>query len=156
MSSTEERLAWARTICQQAGLRVTPVRRAILDYLAGLETPVTLERVKAEIHAQHDAATIYRTLKLFVAAGLLRVVGTPLRSSHYLLNPPGAGSHFLVCGTCGRIASVPISAEIFQKLQAMAAESRFATACLSLEIHGCCSACERERLASGLPSKLPG
>ena len=87
MKTFKERSAWAISSCRKAGMRLTPAREAILSFLAQRRTPASLEMIsQAEgVRGQCDATTVYRTLMLFKDAELVRVVGTPRKTSYFVL-----------------------------------------------------------------------
>jgi Fe2+ or Zn2+ uptake regulation protein len=67
MKTDQERLAWALEACGRAQVRMTPVRRAILSFVAVCRTPVNLDLLEQAdgVRGQCDATTVYRTLILF-------------------------------------------------------------------------------------------
>src|SRR5882724_8194146 len=99
MKTSVERLSWALTTCRKLQMRMTPVRSSVLTYLAEQRTPVDLASTAQALGVKHhcDETTVYRTLMLFKDASLVRVVGTAGKTTHYVLNVPDDGCHFLIC-----------------------------------------------------------
>jgi Fur family transcriptional regulator, ferric uptake regulator len=56
------------------GLRLTPVRRAVLAALAGRGYALTSAEIEAELDPGTDRITLYRTLKSFEQSGLIHRV----------------------------------------------------------------------------------
>lgn len=56
------------------GLRTTPVRRAVLQAVAGRGYALTGAEIESEIGAGTDRITLYRTLKSFEQSGLIHRV----------------------------------------------------------------------------------
>lgn len=139
----QQRLAWALAACHEARMRLTSVREAILSFLARQRLPATLDMVlEAEgVSGQRDTTTVYRTLMMFKEAGVVRLVGTPQKVSHFVLNSPGTNNHFLVCLGCGRLAELP-AFTILEQLDQLIYETTGCTAVNhDLEVHAFCPAC---------------
>ena len=136
-------------------MRLTPVREAILDFLARRRTPSSLELISRAdgVRGKCDSTTVYRTLMMFKEAEIVRVVGTPRKTSFFVLNAPGDNAHFLICRRCGSIVELPLpdalSAEIGQ-----AASMRGFSPATDCEIHGLCKDCQSALKTQVTPSKL--
>jgi Fur family ferric uptake transcriptional regulator/Fur family zinc uptake transcriptional regulator len=96
-----------RALLKLAGLKVTPVRMEILDYLVKAGHPLS----HAEIHSalpDMDRVTIYRTLTSFTEADIAHQIqgldGTWRFCAHERDSEgcPGNHPHFL-CESCGRM-----------------------------------------------------
>ncbi len=95
---------------QEKGFRMTPQRETIFDVFYGLtdgehlsaeELYQALQDKKAEI----SLATAYRTLKLFVSAGILRELDFSEDHKHYeLIHEDEAPHHHIICVDCGKTA----------------------------------------------------
>ena len=62
---------------QRAGIRLTPQRRAILDYLASTDLHPSAQLIFQEvqkIHPDISLATIYNTLKKLESLGLVKML----------------------------------------------------------------------------------
>lgn len=158
MKTREERLAWALETCRRLQLRMTPVRQAILSHLAGHRTPDTLELIaQAEgVRGCCDVTTVYRTLMMFKEGELVRLVGTPRKNSHFVLNVPDEGGNFLICRSCGEIVELPLPPAILASISRISAEHGFAGAHQDHEVHSLCLRCQRDQHNKVFPSKLPG
>src|SRR6266478_9284257 len=127
MKNSGERLAWALKKCEQSHMRMTPVRKAILEFLSEQRKPANLEAISQVpgVRNECDATTVYRTLMVFKDAGLVRWVGMLRKTSHFVLNVPGDVSHFLVCERCGAVAELDLPAGVLAAMEDLAVEHGF-------------------------------
>ncbi|HEY3307070.1 MAG TPA: transcriptional repressor [Desulfuromonadaceae bacterium] len=125
------------------GLRSTRQRDIILDIFLSTHQHVSVEELYLKIKAIHPGighATVYRTLKLFVEAGLAREIllhDGQTRYEHVL-----AGEHHdhLVCTRCNAI--IEFENETIEKLQdEIAFKHGFIIKSHKLEIYGQCARC---------------
>jgi Fur family transcriptional regulator, stress-responsive regulator len=92
---------------RQLGIQVTAQRLAVLRATAGqphITADVVAEVVRAEIGAI-SLQSVYDTLSLLVAAGLIRRIqpaGSPARFEDRV----GDNHHHLICRSCGRLVDV--------------------------------------------------
>jgi Fur family zinc uptake transcriptional regulator len=144
MKSSGERLAWALKHCERTQMRMTSVRKAILEFLSEQRKPVNLDAVSRirGVRDQWDATTVYRTLMIFKDAGLVRCVGMLRRTSHFVLNVPDDVSHFLICERCGAVVELDLSREMLGAMERLALEHGFSASGQCMDIHGICRACE--------------
>ncbi|MBL0225389.1 MAG: transcriptional repressor [Geobacteraceae bacterium] len=125
------------------GLRSTRQRDNILDVFLATHQHVSVEELYLKVKAVSQGvgqATVYRTLKLFVEAGLAREIllhDGQTRYEHVL-----AGEHHdhLVCTGCNSI--IEFENETIEQLQdEIAARHGFMIRSHKLEIYGLCSRC---------------
>ena len=86
---------------RERGLRVSSVRRLMLDALYGSNEPMTADRLADQVGGQTgtDVASIYRNLELLEEIGLVRHFH--LSHSPGLYVRAGGGLHeYLVCDSC--------------------------------------------------------
>ena len=157
MKTTHENIIWAISVCSVAQMRVTPVRRAILEFLASSRVPVTLETISASqgVSGHCDMTTVYRTLMLFKEADIVRLVGSSRRESFFCLNVPGRNNHFLICRECGQTSVLRLPDRTAGEIAAAAAASGFSPTTQDYEVHGLCNHCQSTRQSVRLPNKLP-
>jgi len=156
MKTSVERLAWALTTCRKIQVRLTPVRCSIITYLSAQRTPVGLASI-AEAHGvKHhcDETTVYRTLMLFKDVNLVRVVGTGGKATHYVLNVPDDGSHFIICERCGTIVELDVPTGTREAIRKLAKEHGFSGRHEHLEMQGLCNQCAIAISGSTAISKL--
>ncbi|MDA8431016.1 MAG: transcriptional repressor [Geobacteraceae bacterium] len=126
------------------GLRSTRQRDIILDVFLSTHQHVSVEELYLKVKASNPGvgqATVYRTLKLFVEAGLAREVllhDGQTRFEHVM-----AGEHHdhLVCTGCNAI--IEFENETIEKLQdEIATRHGFKIRSHKLEIYGLCASCK--------------
>ncbi len=144
MKNSGERLEWALKKCEQSHMRMTPVRKAILEFLSEQRKPVNLDAISyvPGVRDECDATTVYRTLMVFKDAGLVRWVGMLRKTSHFVLNVPDDGSHFLFCDECGAVAELDLAPAVLAAIERLAVEHSFAASGQCMDLHGVCRACE--------------
>ena len=100
-------------------MRLTPLRQAMLAFLATQRMPVSLEMIAQAdgVRGQCDATTVYRTQALFKAADIVRQVGTPAQISLFLLNVPDETRQFLICRRCGCIKEMAVPGQKVESLR---------------------------------------
>lgn len=136
-------LAGAEALVRARGLRLTPVRRRVLELLlerhGAMGAYEVLERL-AEEGFGHQPPVAYRALEFLVENGLahrLRRINAFAACAH-----PGQDHHaaFLICRACQAVAEIPAEA-LRGLLDAAAADAGFTIERASLEAAGLCPAC---------------
>jgi Fur family peroxide stress response transcriptional regulator len=94
------------TMARERGLKMTPQRRMIVDYLQSATCHPTADDVLKAVNDRYpmtSRATVYNTLNWLKEAGMVREVfeGGDLR-----FDPNMGGHHHFVCRGCGRIEDV--------------------------------------------------
>ncbi len=92
-------------VLRSGGFRMTPQRRVIYESLmeAGCHVDANdlFERVRKR-HPGISLATVYRTVALLKAVGLVKAL--PLGEAHQHFEPAGDPAHYhLVCTKCGQV-----------------------------------------------------
>ncbi|MDR0648286.1 MAG: transcriptional repressor [Synergistaceae bacterium] len=96
-----------RTRLRSTGLKVTPIRMDVLDYLLTIGQPVSHSDVQSAF-PMLDRVTIYRTLASFVKSGIAHQVQGLDGMWHFCAHDPNASGcpgnhpHFL-CLSCGKM-----------------------------------------------------
>jgi|WetSurMetagenome_2_1015567.scaffolds.fasta_scaffold55710_2 Fur family transcriptional regulator, peroxide stress response regulator len=126
---------------KRSGIRLTPQRRAILDYLASTDLHPNAQQIFHEVQKAHpdiSLATIYNTLKRLVELGLLKMLEVE-PDNRYETN---LAQHInLICDICGKIQDMDgglsiNSEEVLHRCGFQVRDSR-------LEYHGVCSNCRK-------------
>ena len=146
MNSPAERLEWAVNRCREAGIQLTSSRRALLGGLALQTAPVTLEHLRQEAGGVCDFATVYRAIRLFESAGIVRHVGLHQRFGSYVLLAPGEHLDFLVCRDCGSVSEVENAQAVRELEHQIAARSGFSGLYHELEFYGTCPGCQQSKI----------
>ncbi len=130
-------------LLNEAGLRRTPARLAVLSYLAAQPRPVGVERILAHVPGV-NTATVYRMMADFSARGLVAAhdVGHGHTDYEFAKRPH---HHHLVCDGCGLIEDAyPCAASCAFERAALKASKTFARITRqSVVFYGTCRACER-------------
>jgi Fur family transcriptional regulator, ferric uptake regulator len=157
LNAADQRLTWAVAACRTAQMRLTPLRQAMLAFLATQRMPVSLEMIaRADgIRGQCDATTVYRTQALFKAADIVRQVGTPGKVNLFLLNVPEETRQFLICRRCGCIKEIALPRQVVEAMREVATLHGFASPWQDYEVYGLCPACAIATRHQIPPSKLP-
>jgi Fur family peroxide stress response transcriptional regulator len=128
---------------QGAGFRLTPQRRAILDYLTSTDVHPSAQLIFQEVQRTHpdiSLATIYNTLGVLVRQGFLKMLEIE-PDNRYETN---LAQHInLICDICGKIqdleGGLPISSEeVMHRSGFQVLDSR-------MEYHGVCADCRARR-----------
>lgn len=88
------------------GLKMTPQRRLIVEYLRGAVNHPTADEVFSAVNEQlpiTSRATVYNTLNWLKAAGMIREV---FEAGNVRFDPNTTNHHHFVCRACGRIDDV--------------------------------------------------
>ena len=156
MKPIKERHKWAMSSCRKAQMRLTPVREAILLFLAQRRTPASLEMISQVdgVQGQCDVTTVYRTLMMFKEAAIVRLAGTPRKASYFVLNVPGDTVHLLICNQCGCVTELPLPDAVSAEIKRIASAQGFSPKPQDCEVYGLCSSCQAANKTQVMPSKL--
>lgn len=157
--TTHSRHEWALERLRGAQVRLTPVRRLVVEQLSRQAVPQTLGQLYQceELAGKFDDATVYRTLVLLVELELVRQVQLQGRQTHFVLNMPGECSTFLVCRCCGTITPVNHGAAVHEMEQRIEKVYGYRAVTHNLELFGICPSCRDHKDDCAKPSKLvPG
>ncbi len=125
-------------------LRKTPERYAILEMAVSLTDHFnadTLFRRMEESSYHVSRATIYNTLDLLTACGILRKLQFGNGQSQYECVTDAPNHHHLICTECGKIKEIK-DAELLKYLNSKKYSS-FTASYYVLYIYGICNACAR-------------
>ena len=125
-----------------AGLKLTPQRLAVLDYLQRAEGHPTAEQIGAELNRRLPRAaraTVYNALRALRDAGLVSEVRLDGATARYDTNL--APHHHFICRRCGRIDDV--SAEAAAPPPAVDVGEGYAVECYEILLRGLCAGCAR-------------
>ena len=131
------------TMLQEASLRVTGHRLAVLATVAKVKQPITVYELVEVLRKKEniDQATVYRNLFSLHEAGLLRRLDFNHGHAHYELET-GRASHQLVCHSCETIEKIEgISVDDAVKKMLKKSKKFKNTTTHSIEIYGFCKNC---------------
>lgn len=126
-----------------AGKRLTTARRAVAEAISEQDGHFTAEDVLARSRSRRRAvgrATVFRSLDLLVALGLVERVDLPSGEHAYVACEPDAHHHHVVCSRCGRSVEVG-ELGLGPILTRIEASTGFAIDSHRLELFGVCPEC---------------
>jgi len=91
---------------EASGLKMTPQRRSIVDYLQAATNHPTAEEVLTAVNERFPLttrATVYNTLNWLKQAGLIREV---FEGGVTRFDPNTSDHHHFICRVCGRVEDV--------------------------------------------------
>lgn len=141
----EDALELATRLCDQRGVRLTPLRKQVLALIWQNHKPLgaytLLDMLATESTRQVAPPTVYRALDFLLEQrlihridGLNAYIGCPHPGEHH-------SSYFLLCDRCGRAEELHTGA-LNTAIQHAAAESGFTISRQSLEVFGVCPDCQ--------------
>ena len=132
-----------KTRIEEAGLRVTRHRMAVLSAVVKVKQPITVYELVESLRKKEniDQATVYRNLSSLHEAGIIRRLDFNHGHAHYELET-GRASHQIVCSKCETIEKIE-GVSIDGAIQKMLTKSKKFknTTTHSIEIYGLCRAC---------------
>ena len=144
----QKRLERYQTALKQAGMRITPQRRAICAYLAGTDrhpTPYQIYSDIASAHPEISRATVYNTLKTLQQLGAIVELSFGADHAHYDTNPEPHAN--MICLRCHTIVDYPGPLPLAELSARVAADTGFQTAAARVDLVGFCPVCQAERRA---------
>ena len=130
---------------RQKGYRITPQREWIIDAVAHSEHHVSAEQILERVQQHTTAinlATVYRTLELLTAQGLVTRLDLGEGCVVYATTHHGPHIH-LVCRLCGRV--IDADQQLITSLgQQLAEQYRFQADLQHISILGVCAGCRPE------------
>ncbi|MHB2209604.1 transcriptional repressor [Methylobacterium sp. CM6257] len=140
-------LARAEAVCRERGLQFTPLRREVLEAVAGAGKAQGAYDIAERLSAPGKRVapvSVYRALDFLMEQGLVHRIASrnafiPCAHEH----APGEGVVFLICRTCG-VVDETSSEEIEDGLGRTLKRAGFTPTHSILEVEGDCGAC-RER-----------
>ncbi len=117
MKNTQEKTTDNKEWFQNAGLRVTKTRRALLDILREAKSPQSvpeLQKAFAQRKMFPHKTTLYREVEQLVTRGLLSKV--QLSEAHVSYELSGDHHHHFVCQNCERVTKLSFCEDIMKTL----------------------------------------
>ncbi len=139
----EGALSRAAVLCADRGVRLTALRRRVLDLVWGGHKPLGAYEILDTLKAERRGAappTVYRALDFLRAQGLVHRI----ESKNSFVGCPEPekphGGQFLICRTCGMAAEMNDTG-VDQAIRKSAAKAGFSIARPIIEIQGLCPHC---------------
>jgi Fur family zinc uptake transcriptional regulator len=138
----------AEQACGERGLRLTPLRRRVLEALGGSHSPVGAYEIVERLSKNGEAVppmSVYRALDFLVTERLVHRIES--KNAYLACNHGHDGSEvvmFLLCERCGTVAEVA-SRALGRDLGEAARSVGFDTRTPVLEISGLCENCRKAK-----------
>ena len=141
-----EALAAAEAHCAAEGLKLTPIRRAVLEALYSTHRPMsayeTIDALAGSSGKREAPVTIYRAFDFLLAAGLAHKLES---RNAYITCPFHHTSHepvmFLICERCGGVDETT-SEPLTRALSGLVQDQGFTPRAQVIEIQGLCAHCQ--------------
>ena len=142
-ASSDGRLEWAFRQCRAAGMRRTRALTEILNVLASVDRPLSLQELaeKESLGDLCDQATLYRQVSRLEMNGVVRRLGLHQRAAYFVLRHPGHHDDYLVCTKCGAIDALDMHCPVEALEEKVSQMSGFDGIYHELEFFGICPSC---------------
>ncbi len=144
-------LSRAERVCEERGIRLTPIRRQVLEALAATHAPIgayeLIERLPDKDGRRHAPITVYRALDFLLENGLAHRIES--KNAFIACPHDHAGSEvivFLICEQCGSVGEA-VSHAVRDALASTAEAADFTTRAQVIEIAGTCRHCRAKKAA---------
>ena len=140
------KLEWASRVCRERGLRRTPARERVLQFLARQERPATLASISGDraIAAACDPATVFRILQKLEEIGVARRIWLHERAPYYVLLAPHDHRDYVFCTGCGRLEETLLECPVRELEKEVVARLGYAEVYHELGFYGLCPECQRK------------
>lgn len=136
----------AEGLCQARGVRLTPLRRRVLELVWGSHRPVGAYDLLQQLSVEHGRAappTVYRALDFLLEQGLIHRIES-LNAFIGCAHPEVShNGHVLICRECGSAAEIH-DPRIERALQQGTSELGFRIESETVELSGLCARCQGE------------
>ena len=135
----------AEAACETRGLRLTPIRRQVLEALYATHRPASaydlIDALAAGGDKRHAPVTIYRALDFLLDNGFAhRLESRNAFIACPFTHAPGEPVVFLICERCGGVDEA-VSEELAGALSRLTLAQGFQPRTRVIELAGCCSHC---------------
>ncbi|MBK8534146.1 MAG: transcriptional repressor [Candidatus Competibacteraceae bacterium] len=148
-SDTGQALAQAETLCQERGVRLTDLRRRVLEIIWSHSKPMgayAILDVLRDDGRQGAPPTVYRALDFLLEQGLIHRLASLNVYAGCCQPDSRHGGQFLICRDCGQVNEMN-SPAVENLLGAEAAARRFEVLTQMVEVLGRCPDCQRGTLS---------
>jgi Fur family zinc uptake transcriptional regulator len=130
--------------CDARGLRLTPLRREVLELVAKARRPVKAYDLLESLRDSHAGAappTVYRALDFLLENGFIHKLES-INAFVFCQHPAEAHQvPFLICDVCETATEVCDEGAIAQLIERQARDFGFRAKAQTLEVHGVCRRC---------------
>jgi len=143
MAVSEERLQKAINTLKKSGVRITPQRHAVLEYLLNSMIHPTADEIYKALEGKFpnmSVATVYNNLRVLREVGLVRELTYGDSSSRFDCNT--SDHYHIICNECGKI--VDFHYPLLDEVEALAEKvTGFDVSHHRLEVYGICDECKK-------------
>ena len=130
--------------CSARGLRLTPLRREVLDLVAKARKPVKAYDLLESLRDRHAGAappTVYRALDFLLENGFIHKLES-INAFVFWQHPAEAHQvPFLICDKCENATEVCDEGAIAKLIEQQVRRFGFRAKAQTLEVHGVCKTC---------------
>jgi Fe2+ or Zn2+ uptake regulation protein len=137
----------ALQILRDHDYKLTDARKYVLEILISHEKHLTSSDILAlveETDANISRASVFRTLDLFTALGIIRPIYHESQSPHYVVFEANGHHAHLVCRECDKVVDLG-ECHLSELLDGFAAEHKFSLSGHLLELFGVCEDCAQHK-----------
>jgi Fur family transcriptional regulator, peroxide stress response regulator len=142
-----DQLQEALELLRESGVRITPQRHAVLEYLIKSMTHPTADEIYKALEGKFpnmSVATVYNNLRVFREIGLVRELTYGDSSSRFDFNK--TEHYHVICNSCGKI--VDFHYPRLEEVESLAEQiTGFEVTNHRLEVYGTCEKCKKEQVA---------
>lgn len=140
---SELKLRQAIDTLKKSGVRITPQRHAVLEYLLNSMTHPTADEIYKALESKFpnmSVATVYNNLRVLKEIGLVRELPYGDDSSRFDVN---TSEHYhVICEVCGKI--VDFHYPILDEVESLAEQvTGFKISHHRMELYGTCESCQK-------------
>jgi len=142
-------LTQAEALCQKRGVRLTPLRKRVLEAIwqnhEAVKAYELIHQLSNENHTLKPP-TVYRSLEFLMAQGLIHRIES--LNAYIGCNRPTEQHEpqLLICDTCGSVQEINVP-EARRALDDAARKAGFEVKNRTIEIHGTCQNCTKNKKA---------
>jgi len=133
-------------LLKHAGLRVTPQREAILQFLLDYDGHATVDDIYTSLQDRFPSmsvSTVYNTVKQLSQVGLVKEIGVGDGASRFDINVEP--HHHLVCTRCGALFDFYLEEPI--RLSVPPEAEGFEVEDYHVEVRGVCPRCKKQQVS---------
>lgn len=154
MTVSNHQLEEAINKLKKAGVRITPQRHAVLEYLLTSHSHPTADEIYRALESKFpnmSVATVYNNLRILKELGLVKELTYGDDSSRFDIN---SEEHYhIICEECGKI--VDFHYPTLDEIESLAQKvSGFEISHHRMELYGVCSDCAEEKAKSHVKERL--
>lgn len=142
LAMSEKRLRDAIDTLKESGVRITPQRHAVLEYLLNAMTHPTADDIYKALEGKFpnmSVATVYNNLRVLKEIGLVRELTYGDSSSRFDCNT--SDHYHIICNDCGKI--VDFHYPTLEEVESLAEQvAGFDISHHRLELYGICEDCK--------------